>query len=778
MKKLVVLAILVVGFSGIVVQILLLREFLIVFAGTELVIAIILANWLILEALGAFLAGRWIDRFPNTIKVFTGLNILFSLMLPTAVYATRLLKDIWGVLPGEGMGLTPVFVSTLVLFAPISFLHGALFTVSCKLNATNSPSTEKASPIGNAYIYETLGTIAGAVLFTYLLIPFFHSVHISLFVVLMNLLLGHVLIWKSNKPFSLAKWHISASSAILIAAGFLLIGPGANNLHRQSIEKQWQGQTVVHYQNSLYGNITVIQNNGQYTFLSDGVPHITLPDPNLVFIEEFVHLPMLSHPNPEKVLVLGGGAGGKIFEILKHPVNRVVYTELDPTLLKVVKKFPTPITDYELNDPRVTIEFLDGRTHINQTSEKFDLILVGATNPVNLRTNRFFTKEFFAMAQRRLDNEGFLVLSLPGSLTYLSREMKNINASVYASLNSVFENVRVIPGDINLFIASSANLSYLVTTEALSKRLTERDIQAGLINTYFIDFKLDTRWSDWFFESLAGANNLPNRDFSPRTMFYSIAHWNELFSPGAARLFAWIEHISLKHLAIPIVLVALVFFLLNYRNRAGRGKAAVTFAIATSGFAGMIFELSLIYTFQTIHGYIFHHLGLLVAAFMTGVAIGGKAITRVLHKIQNSHKIFMILEASMLLLAIMIPLIFLELTPAMHHHAGSVFMYLIFFLLSLLAGFLLGAQFPLASKMVISEDSGVSKTAGTLFGADLLGGWIGGLLGGVALLPVLGLAHTGLVIALLKLASLVFIVFFLVRKKATSEVFPMQFPKI
>ena len=212
MKKLVVLAILVVGFSGIVVQILLLREFLIVFAGTELVIAIILANWLILEALGAFLAGRWIDRFPNTIKVFTGLNILFSLMLPTAVYATRLLKDIWGVLPGEGMGLTPVFVSTLVLFAPISFLHGALFTVSCKLNATNSPSTEKVSPIGNAYIYETLGTIAGAVLFTYLLIPFFHSFHISLIVVVMNLLLGHVLIWKSNKRFSQAKWHISAIS--------------------------------------------------------------------------------------------------------------------------------------------------------------------------------------------------------------------------------------------------------------------------------------------------------------------------------------------------------------------------------------------------------------------------------------------------------------------------------------------------------------------------------------------------------------------------------------
>ncbi|HSV88736.1 MAG TPA: fused MFS/spermidine synthase [Bacteroidales bacterium] len=770
MKKLVLLAILVVGFSGIVVQILLLREFLIVFAGTELVIAIILANWLILEALGAFLAGRWIDRFPNTIKVFTGLNLIFSLMLPAAVYATRLLKDIWGVLPGEGLGLMPVFVSSLVLFAPISFLHGALFTVSCKLNAGNSHTTEKASPIGNAYIFETLGTIAGAVIFTYILIPFFHSIHISLFVALINLLCGLLLIWQSPKSKVRAKWHFIATLAALIVSGILLTGPGADNIQRQSIDKQWRGQTVVHYQNSLYGNITVVRSNGQYTFFSDGVPHITLPDPNLVFIEEFVHLPMLSHPNPQSMLVLGGGAGGKIYEILKHPVERVVYTELDPTLLTIVKKFPTPIAEFEFGDPRVTIEYLDGRTHMNRTTEQFDMILVGASNPVNLRTNRFFTTEFFETAKRRLQKNGILVLSLPGSLTYLSRELQNINASVYISLSSVFDHVRVIPGDVNLYLASMANLQHLVTPENLSAELQERNIQAELINPFYIDFKLDPRWTDWFFTSLEGANNLPNRDFSPRTMYYSIAHWNELFSPGAAGLFAWIEHITLKHLAIPIGLIALTFLLFSIKNRPGTGRATVTFAIATSGFAGMIFELSLIYTFQTIHGYIFHHLGLLVAAFMTGVAIGGKVITRVLHKIQNSHKVIIILEASMLMLAIMIPLTFLEITPAIHHHAGSIFMYLVFFLLSLLAGFLLGAQFPLASKMVISEDSGVSKTAGTLFGADLLGGWVGGLLGGVALLPLLGLFQTGLVIVLLKLSSLLLLLYFRVRKNPVLRV--------
>ncbi len=82
----------------------------------------------------------------------------------------------------------------------------------------------------------------------------------------------------------------------------------------------------------------------QYTFYSDGFPVITTPHPDTESIESFVHFPMLFWEHPVNVLVISGGAGRVIHEILKHTPNRIDYAELDPILLKVVTRFHTPLT--------------------------------------------------------------------------------------------------------------------------------------------------------------------------------------------------------------------------------------------------------------------------------------------------------------------------------------------------------------------------------------------------------------------------------------------------
>ena len=82
MRRRLFFAILVMGFSGIVVQILLLREFLVVFSGNELAIGIILANWLILEAFGSLFVGKRVEHLKERLEAFVGLQLLFSLCLP------------------------------------------------------------------------------------------------------------------------------------------------------------------------------------------------------------------------------------------------------------------------------------------------------------------------------------------------------------------------------------------------------------------------------------------------------------------------------------------------------------------------------------------------------------------------------------------------------------------------------------------------------------------------------------------------------------------------
>ncbi|MDX1779385.1 MAG: spermine synthase, partial [Thermodesulfobacteriota bacterium] len=341
MRRRLIFAILVMGFSGIVVQILLLREFLVVFSGNELAIGIILANWLILEAFGSLFVGKRVEHLKKRLEAFVGLQLLFSLCLPLTVYSIRILKELLGVMPGQGLGMMTILYSSFLIFAPLSITHGALFTFSCKLYSLNFDSEGKASSIGKVYVHETLGTIFGAVTFTYLFVPFLHSIQIALGVALLNSLLCLLLV-KSSLRKSLAGRVLAGGSAVfLVLCAYLILSPKADKIHHLSIDQQWRGQKVVHYQNSIYGNITVTKRGEQYTFFSDGISIVTTPVPDIIFVEEFVHLPLLSHPEPKKVLVIGGAAGGVIHELLKHPVERIDYTELDPLVLNIIQRFPT-----------------------------------------------------------------------------------------------------------------------------------------------------------------------------------------------------------------------------------------------------------------------------------------------------------------------------------------------------------------------------------------------------------------------------------------------------
>ena len=189
MRKRLVLALLVMGLSGLIAEILLLRELLITFYGNELSIGVILANWLILEAIGSFFLGKKMARLPNPLNGFVGIQLIFSISLPIAIYLTRILKgSIIGISPGEGLGLLAITLSSFLILALVSISHGALFTIGCKAYSLYY-KREDATSIGKVYIYETLGAIMGGICFTYFLIPYLHSFQIALSLSLLNIII-------------------------------------------------------------------------------------------------------------------------------------------------------------------------------------------------------------------------------------------------------------------------------------------------------------------------------------------------------------------------------------------------------------------------------------------------------------------------------------------------------------------------------------------------------------------------------------------------------------
>ena len=752
MNKRFSVAILVMGFSGLVTQILLLRELLIVFSGNELCIGIILANWLILEAFGSYVLGRRAERSQYKLEAFAVITILFSLSLLIAIYQARTLKEVMGISIGESIGFLPMLYSSFLVLFAVSILHGALFTYSCRIYSLFSSSA--ASSVGRVYVYETVGTLIGGIACTYLLIPSYNTFQASTGLVLLNFSVCLVLLAPSWKRGLFPKTVLAVLSLLLVFSGYFLFAGQADKLHQFTIEAQWKNQNIVHYQNSQYGNICILENQGQYIFFVDGIPNIITPIPDIPSIEEFVHLPLLAHPAPTKLLILNGGAGGIINESLKHPsIQTIEYAELDPLLLDLLRKFPTPLTESELSDKRVKIKHVDGRLLLKKTRNKYDLIFVGIGEPSNLQTNRFFTKEFFSLAKERLNKGGILVLGLPGSLTYLNEELRNLNSCIFNTLDSVFSYIRVIPGDgRNLFLSSDSQEVAQIDKMQIIERLSQRNIAADVIVPWHIEKKLHHGWQEWFSRFLEGSSQKINSDFTPLALFYSISHWNAVFAPSLRGLFRLFERINIQGVVLLFALSLLVYFFFRSQNCQFFQKS-ISLSIITTGFAGMIFDLMIIFTFQSIYGYVFSWIGILVASFMAGAASGAMLITTILARIKNCFTVFIRIELAIICFSIAFPFVFLALSTYLGNSEAYFYVRLLFLVISFISGLLTGSQFPLANKLYLKKSRSLSQTAGLLYAFDLLGGWFGGIVGAVVLLPVLGLTGTCITVGLFKLTS-------------------------
>jgi len=762
-------AFLLMGFSFTVMQTLMARELLVSFAGNELSIGLVLGSWLILEAVGSGLAARLAERVRGGASSYAALQVALSLLLPLSVYAAFTVRRIVGITPGEGMGLVPTFYSAFLVLLPLGLIDGAMFTFGCRAYAREVPA------IGHVYVLEALGGIVGGLVFTYLFIPYLHSIQVILILAALNLASAISLVLSPKSDVLSPKSEIrnpkseirnpksvksySPLFLLLAASLYLLLSPQADAIHRWFVGQQWRGYDLVYYGNSIYGNVAAIQQEEQYTFFANGVPILTAPVPDITAVEELVHLPMLFVPQPRRVLVVSGGVGGVLNEILKYPVERVDYAELDPLLIEAVQRFPTALTTRELSDPRVHIENVDGRLLVRKLAaegnERYDLVIVNLPYPLTLQLNRFYTVEFFRLVREILSEEGVVALPSPGTLTYMSPGIRNLNATIYETLRQVFPHTRVIPGDVNLWLASPEAPLKAVSLDTLVQRWEERALPTSLMTDFHVRLRLDERWLTWFWDSMQKGKEVEvNQDLRPSGLLYGLFYWNELFSPGFTGYFEFLERMDLPLLGAVVVLLTIAFLIARRLSRRAR-MVSVPVVIVTTGFAGMAFDLLVIFAFQAFYGYVYQQIGVLVTAFMAGLSLGGLVMTRRVERIEKGKRLLLKIEGAIAACWLLFPVVLAILYAQAGRPGVSAAVGPILLALNALAGFLVGMEFPLASKMY--RRVSISETAGILYASDLLGAFLGSLLVSVMLLPALGVLETCLLVAVLKLGSLLLV---------------------
>jgi spermidine synthase len=478
--------------------------------------------------------------------------------------------------------------------------------------------------------------------------------------------------------------------------------------------------------------------------------------PDIAFVEEFSHIPLLAHPRPKTVLVLGHGAGGVLNECLKHPtVTRIDYVEIDALLLKAIEQFRTPLIDTELKDSRVHLHFTDGREFLKNPPAAYDVVLLGFPPPYTLQQNRFFTEEFFVSIRKSLNRDGIVALTMTGSLAYYSAELKALNLCMMKTLDAVFPSLFVVPGDVNLFMASKSATVSLLSPALLSGRLAERGIKTALITETHLSYRLDPEKRKWLNTSLQGGDTAPNRDFSPKALFYNIAYQNLLFSPYLAGLFTAVNNLRPYHVALFSIVVLLLSFALSRKYP----RLPLVYAIGATGFAAMLAELILLFSFQIFYGYIFYEIGVLLTLFMGGMAVGSLATFSRFIRRRPPLLVLKATEACLVIFTLILALIF-HLSRLPSFSTGIPF-YPVLLSFLFISGVLAGAEFPLATMSHTAHilpgpqrDISLGPSVGILYGADLMGGWIGGLTGGFLLLPVLGLPGSCLLLAGLKAGSL------------------------
>jgi spermidine synthase len=186
-------------------------------------------------------------------------------------------------------------------------------------------------------------------------------------------------------------------------------------------EVKTEHQHLVIFENPTWGTVLML----------DGVCQLTTSD-EFVYHEMMAHVPLMALDKPKRVLVIGGGDGGVLREVLKHPsVEKATLCEIDRTVIDTALQHYPGIPGKAFEDARTDIVIADGLKYVAETDERFDAIIVDSSEPIG-PSAVLHTREFFTDCKRALKRGGVLVTQ--NGLPFLFPEHLQATTGVFASL--------------------------------------------------------------------------------------------------------------------------------------------------------------------------------------------------------------------------------------------------------------------------------------------------------------------------------------------------------
>ena len=682
------------GLINITIQSLLIRELIAQFTTNELVYGIFISTWLIINALGSLWSSKlFLKKETQGIPtILILLSILSLLVIPWLKFFKPILGLEWGV-------LTPnwsVIVATLTVFIPAGLLSGILFNLISRYLRN----------INTNYLFEGLGYALGGILFSLVLAPRLTAIQISLLITLTILVI-------TSNLFS--RYRLACSIiGIIVLFGFTQ----SNTISKYLNQTSWQSYQIIQVKEAHTGRLTLLQKNHQKTLFINSSPYITVPNP--IASEETLHLPLAFTEQAQQVLILG--TNNNLFPYFNTLRKNITMIEPDKDILKI---YPETISNIKVLNT-------DPRSYLTKTNSKYDLIILNLPPPTTIQTNRFYTTEFFKIISSKLSTTGLFALQLPYGENLSIQE---INQSVYASLQSVFQAVKPIHTNNIHYLAANTHHILHSDHHKLKQNLKNQDLQ------YFDYSILDSALGSFNVEILKqlilpNQTTQQNSDNKPQSYYLGLNYWQSLLDSPLQNILKLLKNNINLILGLIICMILLSLILPIYNPSIFPKNSIPKFLFYQSTIL-TAWEIMLLQLYQTEYGFLYHHFPILFGIFMLGLSGGTYLGDRYTISLRNISLATLLYSGSLV--------IFIH-TKIFPPYSIPI----------AIAGVLLGISFSSTTRLYQKQYS-LIKTSSILYATDLSGGILAPIILSIILIPIVGFTISGLIILLLSLHNSVLI---------------------
>lgn len=419
------------GFISLSMEVVWFRALILIFGSTTYSFSTMLGIFLVGLSIGSLIISLFADKIKKPEVIFgisstlIGFYTLSSLYFFTSM-PTFLLQHLMldGEPTWEKMISIKFLISIIFLLIP-TILFGISFTTGVKAIRNHMSSSSEA--VGEAAMFNTIGAALGAFFGGFILLPNVGMCSGLIICSSIIILLGIILI----RLFLISKTKkLVIPGAIILLTFIFLINPPIWNKkiissgpyfspweyvknNKIILSEKLESERLLFYNEGITSTISVFRDLGEdLQYSSQGKVEADTTERSMMLQRMMGHLPMLFHPDPQRVVNIGLGAGVTFGAISCYPTEHLEVVEFEPSVVNIAKVWSEENHDI-VNNPNIKITINDGRNHLFISDEPYDVITSDPFEPVMAGAANLYTVDFFELAKSRLSDSGIMAQYLP-----------------------------------------------------------------------------------------------------------------------------------------------------------------------------------------------------------------------------------------------------------------------------------------------------------------------------------------------------------------------------